>query len=504
MKKSKAVESFCDAIQNDFLQKSFEVDPNRAKRLSLSLKGLKVDFSKQLWTFEILQELIEHHKIDADLTQKISDMFNGESINRSENRQVKHFLLRDQNDSYKDPDFKQVKDERDRFLDYAQAVSTDQEIKYLVNIGIGGSDLGPKLVLQALGTGDKEVFFASNIDPYELDQIFKKIDLNRTRFIVVSKTFGTKETLINAERVIDYLRKNLPEADLSRYLIGVTTNPNAAIRLGISPEQIFTFWDWVGGRYSLASAVGISIAMCLGKKSFLNLLEGMYEFDQSLRNEDLKSSLAYWHALSCVFNINYLNRTSQAVIAYSSRLDYFAKYLQQLIMESNGKSVTQAGDKLAYSTSPIIFGEIGTNSQHSFFQAIHQGTQVIPVDFIVVKPHEDRKAEITLVANALAQAAVLAFGTKKSQGLPSAEVMPGNRPSNLIMLENIDAFHLGLLIAFYEASTIIQGFIWNINSFDQWGVQLGKTVAEGVERAFSNPDGSGLDDSTIQGINFLR
>ena len=503
MKRSQKVINFTNNLPNNYLKSEFSKQNLRVPQLTKSASGISIDFSKQKWNPEIVVELIKDLTDSAKLPQKIASLFAGEKINYSEDRAVKHYLLRAPRESFNDPELDEVIEERERFLGFAQLIYENKDIDYIVNIGIGGSDLGPLMASQALAGSKKQTFFVSNVDPADLAGVMQKIDLARTIFVVVSKTFTTQETLLNAESARESVINELGASAVDKHFVAVSTNIEQCLEFGISEDKIFSFWDWVGGRYSLASSVGISLAMSHGREVFSQLLAGMHDFDEHFRTADPLENLAIWHATSYIYNINYLNMSALAVIPYSSQLKEFPAFLQQLIMESNGKSVNIDNKFVDYKTSPVIFGEPGTNSQHSFFQSLHQGTSAIAVDFIVIKPNPLVAAEISLVANALAQAAVLAFGNEEISDLPFEKHMPADRPSNLIILEKLDAYHLGALIALYEASTIVQGFCWQINSFDQWGVQLGKTVANQIENAIKNNNFENIDESTKAAIKLL-
>jgi len=498
------VEGFIENLPTNYLRENLTNSPGRVSELTLSSCGIRIDFSKQLWDFAIVNLLINELNAQGVLDQKIKAMTAGEKINRSENRAVKHHLLRANRGDFPDPDEKLVIDERERFLEFAQEVFNDPKIKYLVNIGIGGSDLGPRFIHRALSGAKKKTFFVANLDPRELDEVLAQINFKETMFVIVSKTFTTLESIHNAERAKKAFLNELSMDDFAKHFVAITTNQNAAIEFGLKADRIFEFWDWIGGRFSLASAVGISIAMNFGRDVFSQMLQGMRDFDEHFHKAPLKSNLAFWHALSWYYNQNYLKCKNIAVIGYASTLEYFATYLQQLVMESNGKSVSVDGTVLPQAACPVVFGEVGTNSQHSFFQMIHQGKDLIPVDFIVVKPNLISKEEIQLAANALAQSAVLALGSDETVSSKVEKKMPGNRPSNLIIVDSLDAYSLGALISLYEASTIIQGFIYNINSFDQWGVQLGKKVAESLVASFESDGQANLDNSTKAAIDYLN
>jgi glucose-6-phosphate isomerase len=503
LNKSDKAQHFVESLSPSYLSQAFRDDEERVEQLSIEACGLRVDFSKQLWSREVLDELIAFHAADANLAHKIDSLFMGKIMNPSESRAAKHHLLRAPANSYLDKDLTEVIKVREQFLDCAQKIYLDESIKYIVNIGIGGSDLGPLMAYQALLPSAKQAFFVSNVDPSDLDRVLDKIELSSTIFIIVSKTFTTQETMLNANRVRDLVEKTLGNSAIQERFLAISTDLDKCKEFGIASDRIFGFWDWVGGRFSLASAVGISIPICFGRDVFNELLAGMHSFDKHFQQTPISRNLAVWHAMSNIFNINYLDLDSLAVIGYSSRLKEFSSYLQQLVMESNGKSVSVDGQKIDHKTAPIIFGEPGTNSQHSFFQALHQGQKTVPVDFIVYKPQVNSIQETELVSNALAQAMVLAFGTLGDETVSVEKKMPGNRPSTLIMVNNFNAFSLGVLIALYEASTIVQGFIWNINSFDQWGVQLGKTVASDISKSIKHPAADKIDPSTKRALKYL-
>lgn len=504
MKLNVKIQDFVNNLPGDYLREKLLNDSKRVENLSLEACGIKIDFSKQLWDFEVVNQLVQDLNSDGAIDQKIRDMFQGEKINSSENRAVKHYLLRADEGSYSDPDETIALKERERFLTFAESVFMDPNIKNIVNIGIGGSDLGPRLVHRALNGAKKSVYFISNIDRNELTQVLNSIDFKETIFVVVSKTFTTFETMQNAQQVKTEFLKQHSLSEISKHFVAVSADVLKAKEFGISENRIFRFWDWVGGRYSLASAVGISIPMTFGRLVFEEMLRGMHDFDKYFKETPLKDNLAVWHALSWFYNMNYFNCKNVAVIGYVSALQYFATYLQQLVMESNGKSVDLNNKLIESAASPVVFGEVGTNSQHSFFQMIHQGADLIPVDFILIKPDLNFAADAAVAANALAQASVLALGTDPDETLSPAKRMSGNRPSNLIMLKSLNPYTLGVLISLYEASTIIQGFINNINSFDQWGVQLGKSVATSVQEGLQTGTTTSFDYSTRAAIEYLN
>lgn len=503
MKPNSKILEFATNLPDDYLREKLLNDSERVAGLTLSACGIRVDFSKQLWDLQVINELISYINSEGVIESKIEALFRGDKINSSEQRAVKHYLLRAHSGSYPDPDQATVLSERERFLQFAEQIFLDSKIKNIVNIGIGGSDLGPRMIHRALSGAKKKIFFVSNIDKSDLIDVLNIINFEETIFVVVSKTFTTDETMRNAQRAKIEFLKQMPESEFSNHFVAVSTNLELAKEFGIKEDRVFGFWDWVGGRYSLASAAGISIPMAYGRAIFEELLSGMHDFDKHFRQTPIRENLAFWHALSWFYNLNYLNCKNIAVIGYASALQHFATYLQQLVMESNGKSVDLENQPTNSIASPVIFGEVGTNSQHSFFQLIHQGPDIIPVDFILIKPNPESAEDVALSANALAQASVLAMGTDPQQKVALEKRMPGNRPSNLLILNSFDGYTLGALISLYEASTIIQGFINNINSFDQWGVQLGKTVAKDIEASLRSGKLENLDYSTKAAIEFL-
>ena len=444
-------------------------------------------------------------------------MFAGKRINVTEKRAVLHTALRnrserpvllDGNDVM--PDVRAV---LARMRDFSERVRggtirshTGLPFTDVVNIGIGGSDLGPLMVCSALrsyGSSDLRVHFVSNVDGAHLAATLARLDAETTLFIVSSKTFTTQETLTNAHSAREWLLTGLhsagtTEAAVRQHFAAVSTNLEATAKFGIDPERVFGFWDWVGGRYSLWSAIGLPIALAVGFDRFDELLAGAYEMDEHFRTAPLESNMPVIAALTGVWHINFLGHPTHAVLPYAQDLLHFPAYLQQLDMESNGKRVDRSGAATAYATGPVIWGAPGTNGQHAFFQHLHQGTQVTPADFIVAANGADRLPEHhpILLANCIAQSEALLRGKNaaevraelKARGIEGEEAerlvahrtFPGNRPSNTIMMRHLDPRSLGALIALYEHKVFVQGAIWNINSFDQWGVELGKQLANGV------------------------
>lgn len=478
----------------------FAADPGRASRFSLEYDEILLDFSKQRITAETLSLLLALAR-QADVEGWRRRMFAGDLINESENRAALHVALRA--DRVEFPPGRSVMDEvrecRERMRAFVRLArsgqlrgSSGRPITDFVNLGIGGSDLGPRLVSEALairGNGGPRVHFAANIDPAELDQVLEGLDADTTMFIVASKSFTTLETLDNARRARHWLGAR---ADSGAHFTAVTANLAAAAALGISPQRIFPAWDWVGGRYSVWSAMGLCAAIAIGDDAFDALLEGGRQMDAHFHTAPLESNMPVLLALMSVWNINFLGAAQHAVLPYSHALRSFPAYLQQLEMESNGKRVDRQGRPLDHATAPVIWGAEGTPSQHSFHQLLHQGTQDVPVDFIVpLRAGADCEAQNLLVANALAQGAALLAGTP--EGTPPHAATPGNRPSSTLLLSRVSPESLGQLIALYEHKVFVQGVIWNINSFDQWGVELGKKLARSIN---DNLPSAALDAST--------
>ena len=493
----------------------FKAEPQRLADLSLEAAGLRLDLSKQPWSlgdFEIAVALAQA----ADVEIARDRLFAGEVINLSENRCAMHMALRAPDGA----DFRaqgapvssDVEAARAKIKAFAGGVRSGdirgadgQEIRAVLHIGIGGSDLGPRLIWEALRplAPKIELRFVANIDPSELAQALVGLEPATTLVIVVSKTFTTQETLTNATAARAWLRDALgPAAD--SHLVAVSAAPQVAQAFGVPPENVFAFWDWVGGRYSLWSAVGLSCAIGLGYEPFAELLAGAATMDSHFQSAPLADSLPVRLALAHVFNRNAMGRAMRAVIPYAQRLRLFPAFLQQLEMESNGKQVTQAGEPVARATAASVFGDAGTNGQHAFFQALHQGADVVPVDFVAVaKPREaDLMAHAKLLANVVAQAEALMVG--RSDLAAPHRNFPGDRPSSFLLLEALTPHNLGALIALYEHKVFVEGVLWGINSFDQWGVELGKTLAVAVLSELQGGAPTPHDPSTNDLISRLK
>jgi glucose-6-phosphate isomerase len=361
--------------------------------------------------------------------------------------------------------------------------TTGKQIRHIVNIGIGGSDLGPRLAVKALTPFAKgpQLHFVANADAFELLNVIGKVDPAETLFVVVSKTFTTQETLLNARTARRWLAGGLGEAAVAKHFVAISANLKEVEKFGIAAANTFPIWDWVGGRYSLWSAVGLGIMLAIGPGHFERMCDGAAAMDEHFRSADFTKNVPVMLALLGIWNRNFLKTSAQAILPYSERLRDFPRYLQQLEMESNGKTVMRYGKPVDYTTAPIIFGECGTVGQHSFHQWLHQGSDIAPADFIGVSSDDLNEPDHhkALLANMVAQATALAFG--RLEAASPQEVYPGGRPSNIILLDRLDPFHFGLLIALYEHRTFVEGTLWNLNPFDQPGVELGKKLARALE-----------------------
>ncbi|HEV8260166.1 MAG TPA: glucose-6-phosphate isomerase [Burkholderiales bacterium] len=518
----------------------FAQDPARAQEFSIAACGLLLDYSKHPLSRQTRRLLVTLAE-DTSLPAQITAMFEGKRINVTEKRAVLHTALRNRSGRPVLLDGKDVMPEvravLSRMRDFSEGVRrgivrgyTGLPFTDVVNIGIGGSDLGPLMVCSALrpyGSPDLRVHFVSNVDGAHLAATLSGLDAETTLFVVSSKTFTTQETLTNARSAREWLLTRLhasgaTEAAIQQHFAAVSTNLEATSKFGIVPERVFGFWDWVGGRYSVWSAIGLPIALAAGFDRFDELLVGAYEMDEHFRTAPLEHNMPAIAALTGVWHINFLGHPTHAVLPYAQDLAHFPAYLQQLDMESNGKRVDRSGATVEYVTGPVIWGAPGTNGQHAFFQHLHQGTRVTPADFIVAANGADRLPEHhdILLANCIAQSEALLRGKNadearaelKARGIEADEAerlvphrtFPGNRPSNTIVLRQLDPRSLGALIALYEHKVFAQGAIWNINSFDQWGVELGKQLANAVlEDLKAGKARSGHDASTARLIDYL-
>ncbi|MBN1278364.1 MAG: glucose-6-phosphate isomerase [Chlorobiaceae bacterium] len=519
------------------MRQLFEDDSERCTRFSSEAAGIMLDYSKNRITVRTMELLVELART-AGVEEKRERMFGGDPINVTEKRAVLHAALRtppgrpfiiDGLDASSEVAavLEQMKSFAGKVLSGSWTGFTGKAVTDVVNIGIGGSDLGPYMVTEALrpfAHGAIDVHFVSNIDGTHISETLKKLDPETTLFIVASKTFTTQETLTNALSArawfLDYAGE---ERHIARHFAAVSTNRKKVVEFGIDESNMFRFWDWVGGRYSLWSSIGLSIALFLGFDRFSELLGGAHAMDAHFRQAPLEENLPVIMALLGVWYNNFFNTASHAVIPYDQYLHRFPAYLQQLDMESNGKRVTCGGETVGYATGPVIWGEPGTNSQHAFFQLLHQGPGVIPADFIVPLKSQNPLGEHhdMLVANCFAQTEALMKGKtaeEARQELVSAgcdpetlamlvphKVFPGNRPTNTLVFDELNPFTLGALIALYEHKVFVQGAIWQINSFDQWGVELGKQLAKAIlSELQGDVDAAGHDSSTNALINRYR
>ncbi len=519
-------------IEKAHMRDMFSKDGDRADKFTLKWEDFYVDLSKNRITEDtrdLLLKLAEECKLD----EAINSYFSGEAINQTENRPVLHTALRaDKNADIRVrgenvvPEVQEVKEKIRAFsneiIEGTRKGYTGKAFTDVVNIGIGGSDLGPVMVTESLEfyKNHLKMHFISNVDGDHVQETIKDLNPETTLFLVVSKTFTTMETLSNATTVREWFLKSVPEKEVSKHFVAVSTNLEKVEAFGIDPKNIFPMWDWVGGRFSLWSAVGLSISLAIGYENFASLLEGARKMDEHFKTTPFKENLPVQLAMLTIWYNNFFKAESEAVIPYSQYLDKFPSYLQQAIMESNGKSVDRNGEKVAYETGTIIWGEPGTNSQHAFFQLIHQGTKLIPTDFIGFKKSlfGDKVHQDQLMANYFAQTEALLHGKTaeeveqelKSKGFAQDEidrispfkVFEGNNPTNTILIEKLTPESMGKLIAMYEHKIFVQGIIWNIFSYDQWGVELGKQLASKILSEFATKTVDEHDSSTENLLKF--
>jgi glucose-6-phosphate isomerase len=497
----------------------FNKDSDRVSKYSLNLESFYFDFSKNSVNDEILESLITLAE-ECQLSSAITSMFDGTAINETEERAVLHTALRSL--SSKTPNSEVVNAELEKVKEFSKKILegkwkgySGERITNVVNIGIGGSDLGPKMVTHSLKPFWKGItpHYISNVDGQQLVEELEGLNPETTLFIIASKTFTTQETMTNAESAKHWFLKNGgSEESISKHFVAVSTNQEAVASFGIDTDNMFVFWDWVGGRYSLWSTIGLSIACTVGYEHFEKLLLGAEKMDQHFRDSSFGENAPVLAALIGIWYNNFLKYSSLAILPYDHRLRFLPSYLQQADMESNGKSVDRNGEAVDYETGPIIWGEPGTNGQHAFYQLIHQGTKIIPSDFIMVanSEHELTDHHEKLLSNFLAQTEALLKGKPKEvveselASLPESKVkqllpfklFDGNRPTTSILIKELDPFSLGMLIAFYEHKIFVQGVIWNIFSFDQWGVELGKQLAKPILSEVKNNNPGDHDPST--------
>ncbi|WP_405294086.1 glucose-6-phosphate isomerase [Algibacter sp. Ld11] len=522
----KKLQAHFDAVKDVHMKDLFAEDKTRANKFTIKWDDFYVDFSKNRITEETIKYLLELAE-EVKLKDAIKSQFSGEIINETEGRAVLHTALR----APKDADFKvdgvnvmpeiyQVKQKIEGFTN--EVVSgqrkgyTGKAFTDVVNIGIGGSDLGPAMVVDSLQYYKNHLttHFVSNVDGDHVNEVIKKLDPETTLFVIVSKTFTTQETLSNANTLKDWFLKSADNDAIAKHFVAVSTNIEKVKGFGIDGNNIFPMWDWVGGRFSLWSAVGLTVSLAVGYNNFDSLLKGANKMDEHFKNEDLEANIPVVLALLTIWYNNFFKAESEAVIPYSQYLNQFATYLQQGIMESNGKSVDRNGNPIDYQTGTIIWGEPGTNSQHAFFQLIHQGTKLIPADFIgfTKSLHGNQDHQDKLMSNFLAQTEALLNGKTEdevvaegtSETITPFKVFKGNKPTNTIFINKLSPESLGKLIAMYEHKIFVQGVIWNIFSYDQFGVELGKQLASKILQEFNGSVTNEHDSSTQNLLNYYK
>lgn len=527
-----ALQQHYQSMATTHMRDLFAADPHRFERFSLQFEDILFDYSKNRVTAETMELLVQLAQ-QSHLEDKIAAMFSGQKINNTENRAVLHVALRNRSNRPIMVDGQDVMPEVNRVLAKMRTFServrtgdwkgyTGQRITDVVNIGIGGSDLGPKMVTQALthyAHPDLRFHFVSNVDGTDIAETLKQINPETTLFLVASKTFTTQETMTNAHTARDwFLKAAQDEGAIAKHFVAMSTNTAAVANFGIDTANMFEFWDWVGGRYSLWSAIGLSIVLALGMDRFEELLSGAHRVDEHFRTTPFAQNIPVIMGLLGIWYNNFFGAETHAILPYDQYLARFPAYLQQGDMESNGKSVTSSGEWVDYSTGPIIWGEPGTNGQHAFYQLIHQGTKLVPCDFIApaqsLNPIGQHHS--ILIANFIAQTEALMRGKTEDEAraelasagitgeqlalLARARTFPGNRPSNSLLFKALTPATLGSLIALYEHKIFTQGVIWQINSFDQMGVELGKQLAKVVEPELQGPEPVTTHDASTNGL----
>ena len=500
-----ALQAHADLFRGFDLRTAFAADAQRAQALSQTAPFVFADLSKNHTNTATEALLIELAR-QTGLAAHRDAMFRGEPINNTEGRAVMHWLLRQPEDSLKGDlaaPLQQVQDTLKPMLAFAEQVRGDTHITDVVNIGIGGSDLGPQmavLALQDFVVPGKRFHFVSNVDGHELAGVLQGLKAENTLFLIASKTFTTIETMTNARSALQWFQAQ-GGREVSRHFVALTTNVAAAGQMGITTT--FGFWDWVGGRYSVWSAIGLPVAIAIGAKAFRDMLAGAHAMDQHFQTAPLEENLPVRLGLLDVWYRNFLNYTSRSIAPYHSALRRLPAYLQQLEMESNGKRVDRNGHVLPYGTSPVLWGEPGTNGQHAYFQMLHQGTDVVPVEFMAVKKptHNLKDHHELLLANVIAQSQALMLGQADEGG---HKHFPGNRPSTFLLLDELTPASLGALIALQEHRVFVSGSVWGINSFDQWGVELGKVLAKDIHGRMLSGQTEGLDASSAALLQRVR
>jgi len=527
----KALERHAEEMKQVHMRDLFKTDADRYKKFAFCLDDMVVDFSKNIITEQTLHRLIDLAN-ECKLPQAINAMFEGDFINETEHRSVLHVALRNfsNNPVYSEgkdvmPDVKRVLEQMKVFCEKVHNGEwkgfTGKKIRYIVNIGIGGSDLGPLMVTEALKPYQKDVqpFFVSNVDATHIAETLKKVNAEETIFLIASKTFTTQETMTNAHTARNwFLQQAKEEAHIAKHFVAISTNEKAVTAFGIDKQNMFEFWDWVGGRYSLWSAIGLSIALTIGYKNFEELLKGAHTADTHFRNEPFEKNVPVLMGLISLWYINFFGAQTEAILPYDQYLHRFAAYFQQGNMESNGKSVDRNGEPVDYATGPIVWGEPGTNGQHAFYQLIHQGTSLIPCDFIAPAQSHNPIGDhhVKLLSNFFAQTEALMNGKTEEEVeeellksgkspeevaiLAPFKIFSGNKPTNSFLIKKITPFTLGQLIALYEHKIFVQGIIWNIFSFDQWGVELGKQLANRILPELENDEPVHSHDVSTNGL----
>ncbi|ULC59935.1 glucose-6-phosphate isomerase [Flaviramulus sp. BrNp1-15] len=522
----KKLQKHFEEVKDVHMRNLFAQDADRANKLSVKWDDFYVDFSKNRITSDTIKYLLELAD-EVKLKDAIKSQFSGDIINQTESRAVLHTALR----APKNADFKvegvnvmpeiyEVKQKIESFTNDVvnghRKGYTGETFTDIVNIGIGGSDLGPAMVVDSLQYYKNHLttHFVSNVDGDHVNEVIKKLNPETTLFVIVSKTFTTQETLSNANTIKDWFLKSAKKETIATHFVAVSTNIKNVKAFGIDENNIFPMWDWVGGRFSLWSAVGLTISLAIGYNNFDNLLQGANKMDEHFKNEDFSTNIPVLLALISVWYNNFFKAESEAIIPYSQYLNQFATYLQQGIMESNGKSVDRNGKPIDYQTGTIIWGESGTNSQHAFFQLIHQGTKLIPADFIgfTKSLHGNQDHQDKLISNFLAQTEALMSGKTEHQVIAEGtqknivpfKIFRGNNPTNTIFINKLTPENLGKLIAMYEHKIFVQGVIWNIFSYDQFGVELGKQLANKILQEFNNTAVNEHDSSTQNLLNYYK
>jgi glucose-6-phosphate isomerase len=523
---------FEEEMSRSQMKDLFANDQERFKNFSIGFEDILFDYSKNIINKKTLQLLLQLAN-DCDLTTAINAMFEGEKINETENRSVLHTALRhfsdtpviiDGNDVM--PAVRKVQAQMKHFCHLIHSGNwkgyTGKPIKYIVNIGIGGSDLGPVMVTEALKpfwVEGIQSYFVSNVDGTHIAETLKKVTPDETLFLVASKTFTTQETMTNAHTARNWFLKHAKEeSHVARHFAALSTNEKEVVKFGIDTSNMFEFWDWVGGRYSLWSAIGLSIALTIGYNNFEQLLKGAFAADEHFRTEKFEKNIPVLMALLGIWYTNFFGAQSEVILPYDQYLHRFAAYFQQGNMESNGKSIDRNGNLVNYATGPVIWGEPGTNGQHAFYQLIHQGTILIPADFIApaISHNPIGDHHVKLLSNFFAQTEALMNGKTEKEvkeelvkagkseeevkRLTAFKVFEGNKPTNSILIKEITPFTLGTLIAFYEHKIFVQGIIWNIFSFDQWGVELGKQLANKILPELENTATINSHDVSTNGL----